>query len=145
MSHFREPRCFFATRHFGSHNHIAVLLLKQGCSWIFQVKLISLSAKKNTCVPFKLPLIPFSKTRYQFSCAHVKSFLLPAGDNIILLFSPVSFFGASKSIKIFLSKLKLWKFSNESKIFLNYIKTYSIFGQCNSIHVKRTQYDAVSY
>ena len=30
-----------------------------------------------------------------------------AGDNIILLFSPVSFFGASKSIKIFLSKLKL--------------------------------------
>ena len=35
-------------------------------------------------------------------CAHVKSFLLPAGDNIILFFSPVSFFRASKSIKNFL-------------------------------------------
>ena len=109
MSHFREPHCFFATGHLGSQNHIAGLLLKQGCTWIFQVKLISLSAKKNTCVPFKLPLIPFSKTRYQFSCAHVKSFLLPAGDNIILLFSPVSFFWRFEIYQNFSFKIETMK------------------------------------
>ena len=33
VSHFREPRGFLATRHLGSHNHIAALLLKQeGCT-----------------------------------------------------------------------------------------------------------------